>query len=98
MAKLELVKKFASTWAEPFKSFALSIPKGTEVKQINLSDWAPPEGLRGSGPVVLLGDAFHSMTMCKWRKVLHLKPKLTSGKTVDKVPTMPSPMFRILGE
>jgi hypothetical protein len=72
VAKLELVKKFATTWAEPFKSFALSIPKDTEVKQINLSDWAPPEGLHGSGPVVLLGDAFHPMTMCKWRNPLNV--------------------------
>jgi hypothetical protein len=64
-SRLALIKTFAATWAEPFKSFALSIPNCTEAKQINLSDWAPPAGLRGSGAVILMGDAFHSMTMCK---------------------------------
>jgi hypothetical protein len=64
-ARSALIKTFAATWAEPFRSLALSIPTGTEVKQVDLSDWPPPKGLRGSGPVMLMGDAFHPMAMCK---------------------------------
>jgi hypothetical protein len=64
-AKLELMKSFAKTWAEPFSSLVLEIPESTEVKNVELCDFAPPKDLRGTGRVVLMGDAFHAMAMCK---------------------------------
>ncbi len=42
----------------------LDIPEDTEVKPVALTDWVPPQGLRGSGRVTLLGDALHAMVMC----------------------------------
>jgi len=57
---------FAQTWAEPFRSLASSIPEDAEIKFLELYDWAPPVGLRGTGNVVLMGDAFHPMSMCKF--------------------------------
>lgn len=63
--RISLIKQFASTWAEPFRSLALNIPPETEAKHLNLSDWPPPRGLRTSGSVALVGDALHPMAMCK---------------------------------
>jgi len=63
---LALIKKFASTWAEPFRSLVLGIPPGTETKRLNLFDWPPPRGLRTSGSVALVGDAMHPMAMCEF--------------------------------
>lgn len=62
---IELIKKFAGTWAEPFRSLVQSIPADTEVKCLELSDWPPPKDLRTTGHVALVGDAFHPMAMCK---------------------------------
>lgn len=68
---IELVKKFAETWADPFRSLARRIdPRDAEVKYLELSDWPPPKGLRTTGHVALVGDAFHPMTMCKWCPLL----------------------------
>lgn len=63
--KLRLIRSFAERWAEPFRSLALGLPPETDVKQLELFDYAPPKGLRSSGRVVLMGDAFHAMAMCK---------------------------------
>jgi len=60
-----LIKKFANTWAEPFRSLAQRIPDETEVKCLQLADWPPPRGLRTQGSVALVGDAMHPMVMCK---------------------------------
>ena len=62
--RIDLIKEFARTWAEPFRSVVLDIPEDTEVKPVALTDWVPPQGLRGSGRVTLLGDALHAMVMC----------------------------------
>jgi 2-polyprenyl-6-methoxyphenol hydroxylase-like FAD-dependent oxidoreductase len=64
-ARLALMKEVAATWVEPFRSLVLSIPNGTEVKPVDLSDFAPPRSLKGKGRVVLMGDALHAMAMCK---------------------------------
>lgn len=63
---LLLMKRFASTWADPFRSLILSIPAETEIKRLNLSDWPPPSNLRTSGSVALIGDALHPMAMCEF--------------------------------
>lgn len=64
---ISLIKTFASTWSEPFRSLILNIPPGTETKRLNLSDWPPPRGLRTSGSVALVGDAMHPMAMCEFK-------------------------------
>jgi hypothetical protein len=66
--RLDLARAFARTWAEPFQSLVLDLPDDTEVKTLDLADWAPPKTLRGSGSVVLMGDAMHQMAMCKFRR------------------------------
>ncbi|KAJ0141683.1 putative FAD-dependent monooxygenase [Colletotrichum tanaceti] len=64
--KIELIRTFAEGWSEPFRGLALGIPAGTDVKHLDLYDYAPPKGLRSKGRAVLMGDAFHAMAMCKW--------------------------------
>jgi hypothetical protein len=64
-AGIELIKTFAETWAEPFRTLARRIPSDTEVKSLELYDWPPPKGLRTTGHVALVGDALHPMAMCK---------------------------------
>ena len=57
---------FAKTWSEPFRSLVLNnVHADTEIKGLDVLDWAPPIGLHASGPVALMGDAFHLMSMCK---------------------------------
>lgn len=63
--RIALMKRFASTWAEPFRSLVLNIPPETQTKHLNLSDWPPPADLRTTGPVALIGDTLHPMAMCK---------------------------------
>lgn len=65
-AKMGLMRTFAETWSEPFRSFVLSIPEESEITALKLSDWLPPKGLRSTGRVVLMGDSFHTMTMCTY--------------------------------
>lgn len=62
--RLELIRALTSTWAEPFRSFILSLPEDIEVKALELTDWPPPRGMRTKDRVVLMGDALHAMTMC----------------------------------
>ncbi|KAL2189213.1 FAD/NAD(P)-binding domain-containing protein [Thermothelomyces heterothallicus CBS 203.75] len=69
--RIELIKKFAKTWADPFRSLALSIPSDTEVKSLELYDWPPPKGLRTTGNVALVGDALHPMVMYRGEGANH---------------------------
>jgi len=64
-ARLELIRRFGRTWAEPFRSMILGLPQDTEVKCLDLCDFAPPMGLRSRGRAVLMGDSFHAMAMCE---------------------------------
>ena len=75
--RLDLLSMLAKTWAEPFRSLVLGIPRGTEVKTLDLADWPPPRGAHGSGRVVLMGDAFHTMTMCMCSIVMRPYPSAT---------------------
>ncbi|KAK4234369.1 hypothetical protein C8A03DRAFT_18711 [Achaetomium macrosporum] len=68
---IELIKKFAGTWAEPFRSLAHSLPSDTEVKFLDLYDWPPPKGLRTTGHVALVGDAMHAMAMYRGEGANH---------------------------
>ncbi|TDZ32435.1 putative FAD-dependent monooxygenase [Colletotrichum spinosum] len=69
--KLELIRSFADGWAEPFRSLALGLPSDTDVKHLDLYDFAPPKNLRSTGRVVLMGDAFHAMAMYRGEGANH---------------------------
>ncbi|KAL2158154.1 hypothetical protein VTH06DRAFT_4722 [Thermothelomyces fergusii] len=69
--RVELMKKFAKTWVDPFRSLALGISSDAEVKPLELYDWAPPKGLRTTGSVALVGDALHPMTMYRGEGANH---------------------------
>ncbi|KAK0736459.1 hypothetical protein B0T21DRAFT_411636 [Apiosordaria backusii] len=72
LESIQLIKTFASTWAEPFRSLALQIPEQTtEVKCLDLYDWPPPKNLRTAGKVVLVGDALHPMAMYRGEGANH---------------------------
>ncbi|KAK4210199.1 hypothetical protein QBC37DRAFT_475158 [Rhypophila decipiens] len=72
--RLGLIQRFAQTWAEPFRSLALDIPPGTEVKPVDLHDWPPPlvstSRIKASN-VTLMGDAFHPMAMYRGEGANH---------------------------
>ncbi|KAK4098896.1 FAD/NAD(P)-binding domain-containing protein [Parathielavia hyrcaniae] len=68
---VELIKSFAETWAEPFRSLARRIPSDTETKALELYDWPPPKGLRTAGHVALVGDALHPMAMYRGEGANH---------------------------
>ncbi|KAK7740859.1 hypothetical protein SLS62_011004 [Diatrype stigma] len=66
-----LIKRFAETWAEPFRSMVGDIPESTDVKSLELHDWPPPKGSRGTGRVALVGDSFHPMAMYRGEGANH---------------------------
>jgi 2-polyprenyl-6-methoxyphenol hydroxylase-like FAD-dependent oxidoreductase len=63
--RIQTIRKIANDWAEPFHSFVNLITSTTSVKQLDLDDYAPHTALHSGKRVVLIGDAFHAMTMCK---------------------------------
>lgn len=65
LSRVETIRSIARQWAEPFTSFISQIPETTNVKQIDLEDFAPCKGLRATDKAIILGDAFHAMSMCK---------------------------------
>lgn len=64
--RVDLFRTIVSSWAEPFRSIAMRASYKDEIKGMKLMDWVPPKDLRTKGRAVLMGDALHSMTMCKW--------------------------------
>ncbi|CCC13924.1 hypothetical protein SMACR_08433 [Sordaria macrospora] len=69
--RLGLLKTFAALWSEPFKSLVCNAPGDTEVKRLDLADWAPPKGLRSAGRVTFVGDALHPMAMYRGEGANH---------------------------
>lgn len=63
--RINIVKRVAQDWAEPFRSFVSLIPDTTNVKQLNLEDFPPPLEMPQWKRVLLVGDALHAMSMCK---------------------------------
>lgn len=63
--RIALMKRLTATWTEPFRSLVHNIPNDNEAVCINLEDWIPERGAHGNGRIALVGDAAHSMTMCK---------------------------------
>lgn len=65
--RLALAKSLADGWAEPMRSMVHDIPSSTEMREINLVEWAPRKGLwdNHSGRVTMVGDAAHSMSPCE---------------------------------
>ncbi|ROT41316.1 FAD/NAD(P)-binding domain-containing protein [Sodiomyces alkalinus F11] len=72
---VDLIRAFAETWAEPFRSVALgglsSASALDDLKCLELSDYVPPKDLRTTGRVVLMGDALHAMTMYRGEGANH---------------------------
>jgi hypothetical protein len=63
--RVRIIRDMVHEWAEPFRSFVLLITDTTDVKQLDLDDCAPRNAMRSADRVMLVGDAFHAMTMCK---------------------------------
>ncbi|KAH7386695.1 FAD binding domain-containing protein [Phaeosphaeria sp. MPI-PUGE-AT-0046c] len=69
--RIETVRAIAQQWAEPFKSFITQISDTTKIKQLDLEDFAPRPKLRSTDKVILVGDAFHAMSMYRGEGANH---------------------------
>jgi hypothetical protein len=65
--RVNIIRGIVQEWAEPFRSFVLLITDATDVKQLDLDDCAPETPMKSADRVMIVGDAFHAMTMCKSR-------------------------------
>jgi hypothetical protein len=63
--RVNIIRDIVQDWAEPFRSFVMLITDATDVKQLDLDDCAPEKAMKPADRVMLVGDAFHAMTMCK---------------------------------
>jgi hypothetical protein len=63
--RVNIIRGMVQDWAEPFRSFVMLISDSTDVKQLDLDDYAPENANKPTDRVMLVGDAFHAMTMCK---------------------------------
>ncbi|KAF5024481.1 hypothetical protein F66182_3421 [Fusarium sp. NRRL 66182] len=66
-----LVRGFAESWAEPFRSLAMGIPASAEWKGLKIQDLPPSRHLRTTGRAVLMGDAFHATAMYRGEGANH---------------------------
>lgn len=62
--KIALIKRITADWTENLRGLIETIPYDAEAIAINLADWFPTTK-REHDRVVLMGDAAHTMTMCK---------------------------------
>lgn len=61
-SSLELLKKRAETFGEPFKSANLWVPDDTKLSVNYLAYWVPFQWDNRNGRITLAGDAAHPMT------------------------------------
>lgn len=66
--RLALMKRIADGWAEPFRECVMQIPEGTAVQAVRLEDFVPRHNMWDNmhGRVMMVGDAAHAMTMCRF--------------------------------
>lgn len=62
--KIALIKRITADWTESLRGLVDTIPYDAEATAINLADWFPTTK-REHDRIVLMGDAAHTMTMCK---------------------------------
>jgi 2-polyprenyl-6-methoxyphenol hydroxylase-like FAD-dependent oxidoreductase len=63
--RIALLKQLTQDWDEKFRALVHNIPDDTEVTAMDMRDWLPPAKC-DHGRIVLMGDAAHTMTMCKY--------------------------------
>lgn len=64
--RIALMKKLTENWAEPFRSLVHRLPDDAEARSIRIEDWLFQPNRRTVHPrAVLMGDAAHTMTMCR---------------------------------
>jgi hypothetical protein len=76
--RVKIIRGMVSDWAEPFRSFVMLISDSTDVKQLDLDDCAPENATKPTDRVMLVGDAFHAMTMCKQMNTASRESRLNS--------------------
>jgi hypothetical protein len=72
--RISIIKTISESWAEPFKTFVQHIPDQTLVQQLDLDDFVPTHVLSPQSRVLLVGDAYHAMVMCKYHLSLRIRP------------------------
>jgi hypothetical protein len=92
--RYKLFKDMSKSWAEPFKTLVDGVTEATDFKEVKLQDWAPTRDLRSNGRAVVMGDAMHLMTMCKFLFLLSFFPFhapfcFWPGTAAVPVPTYP---------
>lgn len=63
--RLKMMKFLSRPFEERLRTVIEHLPEDTAVTEIRLQDWPSVEWLN-RGRVTLVGDAAHTMTMCKW--------------------------------
>lgn len=66
IAKAKLAASASTGMFQPLREAILEIPEDTAALEIVLEDWPTQEWPSRGGRVALLGDAAHTMTMCKF--------------------------------
>ncbi|KAH8725989.1 FAD binding domain-containing protein [Phaeosphaeriaceae sp. PMI808] len=66
-----IIRGIVKTWAEPFRTFLGNISDDTPVKTLNLEDYPPIPNLNTTKRALLIGDAFHAMTMYRGEGANH---------------------------
>lgn len=66
IAKAKLAASASTGMFRPLREAILDIPEDTAALEIVLEDWPTQEWPSKDGRVALLGDAAHTMTMCKF--------------------------------